>query len=62
MREIAKEVIELWPEISWINNIELRQKTAMVWQRALEKSVLKPQDLKRIPFRHFVIGDVNRVT
>ncbi len=50
MREIAKEVIELWPEISWINNIELRHKTAMVWQRALEKSVLKPQDLKRIPF------------
>ena len=50
MREIAKEVIELWPEIGWINNIELRHKTAMVWQRALEKSVLKPQDLKRIPF------------
>ena len=50
MRDIGKEVIELWPEISWINNIELRNKTAMVWQRAFEKSVLKPQDLKRIPF------------
>jgi len=50
MREIAKEVAELWPEISWINNIELRYKTAMVWQRAFERSVLKPQDLKRIPF------------
>ena len=50
MREIDKEVLELWPEICWISNIELRQKTAMVWQKALEKSVLKPQDLKRIPF------------
>ena len=50
MREIAREVLELWPEISWINNIELRRKTAMVWQRALEKSVLKPEDLKQIPF------------
>ncbi len=50
MKNIAKEVIELWPEIQWITNQDLRQKTAMVWQKALEKSVLSPRDLNRIPF------------
>lgn len=44
------EVLELWPEIAWINDPDLRSKTALVWERALEKSVLTPADLKRIPF------------
>ncbi len=50
MRKLSKEVAELWPEIQWIDNPELRAQTALVWQRAIEKSVLKPDDLKRIPF------------
>jgi putative nucleotidyltransferase with HDIG domain len=50
MRDINKEVLDLWPELEWITNGELRQKTAMVWQKALEKSVLTPGDLNRIPF------------
>ena len=50
MRDINKEILELWPEISWIGSSDLQHKTALVWQRALEKSVLKPSDLKRIPF------------
>ncbi len=50
MKEISKEVLDLWPEILWIANPELRQKTALVWQQALEKSVLSPADLNRIPF------------
>lgn len=45
-----KEVYELWPELNWIENEELRQKTAKTWELALERSVLKPDDLKRIPF------------
>ncbi|MBN1108042.1 MAG: HDIG domain-containing protein [Bacteroidales bacterium] len=40
----------LWPELEWINDISLREKTAATWQRALDKSVLKPADLDKIPF------------
>jgi len=45
-----KQVIELWPEIMWINDETLREQTAKVWELALERSVLTPADLKRIPF------------
>ncbi|MDT8400453.1 MAG: HDIG domain-containing protein [Bacteroidales bacterium] len=45
-----KSVYDLWPELDWIDNEELKEKTAMVWELALEKSVLSPEDLKRIPF------------
>lgn len=41
---------KLWPELDWINNQELREKTAYTWQVALEKSVLSADDLNRIPF------------
>ncbi|MEN8229110.1 MAG: HD domain-containing protein [Bacteroidota bacterium] len=50
MENIKKEVLELWPEIEWIDNPELRAKTAKVWEAALEKSVLTTGDLNRIPF------------
>lgn len=43
-------VIDLWPELEWIQNDELREKTSRVWQLALERSVLSAEDLKRIPF------------
>jgi putative nucleotidyltransferase with HDIG domain len=45
-----KEVLELWPEINWIESEELRQQTAKTWELALERSVLVPDDLNRIPF------------
>lgn len=45
-----KEVYELWPELNWIENEDLKQKTAKTWELALERSVLKPSDLKVIPF------------
>jgi putative nucleotidyltransferase with HDIG domain len=50
MDQIKKEVLELWPELEWIENADLRKITAKVWERALEKSVLSPDDLNRIPF------------
>lgn len=50
MKKINPEVMEIWPEINWISDPELREKTAMVWHTALEKSVLRAEDLKRIPF------------
>lgn len=45
-----KEVFELWPELHWINNDDLKQQTAKTWELALVRSVLKPEDLNRIPF------------
>ena len=45
-----KELIELWPEIEWIQDEGLRNQTALTWELALERSVLKPEDLRRIPF------------
>jgi putative nucleotidyltransferase with HDIG domain len=45
-----KEVLKLWPELEWINDSGLREKTARVWELALERSVLTPEDLNRIPF------------
>ncbi len=50
MEQIKAEVLELWPELEWIKNDELRIKTGKVWEKALEKSVLTPEDLNRIPF------------
>lgn len=50
MKNINSEVLELWPEIDWIADPDLRSKTAIVWERALEKSVLTAEDLNRIPF------------
>lgn len=41
---------ELWPELEWIKNTELREQTANTWALALQKSVLTPEDLNSIPF------------
>lgn len=45
-----EEVNKLWPELEWIQDIELREKTAKTWALALERSVLSASDLDRIPF------------
>lgn len=45
-----QEVLNLWPELEWIENEELRKKTARVWEIALERSVMTPEDLNTIPF------------
>jgi len=44
------KVKKLWPEIAWIKDPSLREKTAKTWELALERSVLKPEDLEKIPF------------
>ena len=36
------EIYSLWPELEWIKDSDLREKTARVWQLAFEKSVLTP--------------------
>jgi putative nucleotidyltransferase with HDIG domain len=47
MKGIVKK---LWPELAWIKDQLLREKTAKTWEIALERSVLKAEDLEHIPF------------
>lgn len=47
MRERLKEI---WPEIEWIENPELKESIYQTWEYALEQSVLTPEDLQKIPF------------
>lgn len=47
---MTNNVYELWPELNWIENEELRGKTARTWELALERSVLTAEDLQTIPF------------
>ncbi|MFN2281798.1 MAG: HDIG domain-containing metalloprotein [Anaerolineales bacterium] len=44
------DIKELWPELGWIEDLELRKAATRTWELALEKSVLTPEDLLRIPF------------
>ena len=47
---INNEVMKLWPEMEWIEDMDLREVTAATWELALSRSVLSPEDLQRIPF------------
>lgn len=47
MRETVKQ---LWPEIDWIENLQLREQVTETWVKALERSPLKADDLNQIPF------------
>ncbi len=48
--ELRTAVRKLWPELEWIKDSDLRQKTENTWVRAFELSPLQPEDLNRIPF------------
>ena len=41
---------KLWPELAWIKDNDLREKTTKTWELALERSALTAEDLQRIPF------------
>ena len=43
-------VEQLWPELGWIENPELRESVTETWVRSMERSPLDPQDLEQIPF------------
>ncbi|HSD64711.1 MAG TPA: HDIG domain-containing protein, partial [Ignavibacteriaceae bacterium] len=47
---MRNKVLEIWPEITWIKNEELREKTIQCWIYAIENSVLSAEDLQVIPF------------
>ena len=44
------EVMAIWPEINWIEDVTLRSKTLDAWVYAIENSVLSAADLEKIPF------------
>ena len=43
-------IFDLWPELNWIVDEDLKMRTAKTWELALERSVLTPDDLNTIPF------------
>lgn len=47
---MKQDILNLWPELNWIQDPELRERTAKTWEIALERSVLTPDDLNQIPF------------
>jgi putative nucleotidyltransferase with HDIG domain len=47
---MTDKVLNLWPELMWIQDPDLRKKTANTWELALTKSILTPDDLQKIPF------------
>ncbi len=52
------EVLQIWPEIEWIQDGDLRNKVIDTWVYAIENSVLTPEDLEKIPFS-LLIKDCN---
>lgn len=47
---MREQVMKIWPEIGWIKDESLREKTLDCWVYAIEKSPLSPEDLEKIPF------------
>jgi putative nucleotidyltransferase with HDIG domain len=47
---MTEEIGRLWPELYWIKDESLREKTAKTWEIALNRSVLSASDLDNIPF------------
>jgi putative nucleotidyltransferase with HDIG domain len=44
------DVLKLWPELEWIEDKDLRERTAATWELALQESDLDAEDLNTIPF------------
>jgi len=49
-------ILKLWPELEWIKDHDLREKTARTWEIALKRSSLKVGDLEKIPFTLLIPG------
>ena len=47
---MREKLQEIWPEIDWIKDPDLKEKVYQTWEYALEQSVLTPDDLLKIPF------------
>lgn len=47
---MADEILELWPELTWIKDETLRSQTKETWALAVKLSKLTIKDLHEIPF------------
>ena len=47
---MREEVKRIWPEIEWIKDADIKEKTYQCWEYAIENSVLSASDLEKIPF------------
>ncbi|MCK4764469.1 MAG: HDIG domain-containing protein [Candidatus Aminicenantes bacterium] len=47
---MIEEAKKLWPELEWIKDNDLKEKTTKTWALALKRSVLTAEDLNTIPF------------
>jgi len=50
MSDLEEAVVELWPELEWIEDADLRARVTRTWVLAFERSPLEPNDLNEIPF------------
>ncbi len=48
--DMHQTVKQLWPEIDWIEDLQLREQVTETWIKAFERSPLKADDLNQIPF------------
>lgn len=53
---VSDAILELWPELEWIMDPDLRAAVRRTWERALELSPLSAEALHRIPFTLLVPG------
>ena len=44
-------MMDLWPEMAWIQSDDLRERVIKTWEAALERSVLTAEDLRTIMAR-----------
>lgn len=44
------KILELWPEINWIEDEKLKDSVTKTWELALKRSFLTGEDLQKIPF------------
>jgi len=51
---VREELKEIWPEIEWIDQGDLKEKVYRTWEYALEKSVLTHGGLQEIPCTELV--------
>ncbi len=47
---VSQELLALWPELDWIADEDLKNRTARCWELALERGPLTPKELQTIPF------------
>ena len=55
---MRNSIKNIWPEIEWIKDEDIKEKTYQCWEYAIENSPLNPEDLEKIPFS-LLIDDCN---